>query len=185
MMRRFAVPLLAVVVATAGMTVTAEASSIDIGVFGPCVLSINCSGTFAPPGPGGTVKKGSFTDTYTFTAQDAEMFVGATVTNAFTVKIPPIQNLSISLWSAGGVAPIASATPSLAFNSIGLFSPIKIAPGGYYFEITGNSLANGSPYAGTYVFSAAAPLPAAPALFALGLGGLWWLLRKRSAVAAV
>jgi hypothetical protein len=162
------------------MTVTSGATSFSLGSFDPATCSVSCSGFFGA-GP----ESGKIDDTFTFTTSTGALITAASATNSFSIPAQAIANFTIQLWSGTpgqvGDSLLGTGTGGFSGSHFQFAGGVSdtIAPGSYFFEVSGINGGAPTTYSGSYSFSAATPLPAALPLFASGLAGLWAWQRRR------
>jgi hypothetical protein len=150
---------LAVAYAALSLTAgTAQALSTDWGVHDAVELG---AGLFDSPGP--------IDETYTFT-----LLSGPLTLTAVSNDAAPTFDISgglVELFASGG-----SLIGSLPFDSTAVHTTFDVAPGDYYYHVTGE--VTGS--AGSYLISSAIPEPTPALLLLAGLAGIAIVRRRRS-----
>ena len=149
------------------------------------------AGAFSNTDPGtGLGGSGLFADTYNFDLVGSQILTIAFAVNTFANGAPQfITNFTGTVFNdgpngvPGGGDDFSVLGPELAVACIGIpscqvFGGSALLPGGsYYLLITGNAAVDAG-YGGN-LSTAETPLPAAVWLFASGIGGLGWIVRKR------
>lgn len=165
----------------AGSASSSFATTYSIG-------TISGNYTYNLGGAPGTVEKGKFSDTYSFTLANMATLTKASITNAIAASMNKISNFTVSLF-AGTTAtgtPIASAKAKQIDDGFqfGSLSSSHLGKGDYVLKVSGNT--GSASYGGSLAISAV-PLPSTVALFGVALAGLGvaGALRRKSASAAV